>query len=110
MKRLVKLFEAHFIFVAKTSAIKPNDDSAFPTRSHDHRTNPIREPESRREGKGQGSISDLNPSGDLKFRIPSEPEALSIRWHQNPFAPNKIGTRKWWKEIPARVNFNSNYV
>lgn len=43
--------------------------------SHDRRTNPIREIESRREEKGQGSISDLDPSGNLKFRIPSEPES-----------------------------------
>lgn len=46
----------------------------FNALSHERKTNPIGEIESRRGGKGQGSISDLDPTGDLKFRIPSELE------------------------------------
>ena len=78
----------HFIPEAKTSTIKPNDDSAFLTPVHDRKTNPIRKIESRQGGKGQGSISDWDPSSDLKFRIPSEPESLSAKFfphNQNPF-------------------------
>lgn len=59
-------------------------------RSHDPRANPIRKIESRQGGKGQGSISDWDPSGDLKFRIPSESESPSATSFHTVVAPESF--------------------
>jgi len=99
-------------FGSKTSAIKSNDDSAFPTCAHGRRTNPIRKIESRRGEKGQGSISEWDLSVfDLKFRIPSEPKGPSANSSHSVTPESLRAKQNQDEKIVKRYlgeNFNSN--